>query len=81
LATLTGAHFRNLHVAFKIPCVYAYINKIRTKQAEIIKNNLNPNAHAIGQEEAKHKSIRGLNLEAVKPTNVQMSNCSLEVVK
>jgi hypothetical protein len=45
----------DLHVAIKIPNVYVCINKIRTQQAEIIQNNLNPNAHTIGKEQAKHR--------------------------
>jgi hypothetical protein len=40
---------RVLHLAFKIPYVYHYITKLCSRQAEVILNHENSNAHAIGQ--------------------------------
>jgi hypothetical protein len=68
---------RELHVAFKIPDVYDYITKLCRTQEETILNHVNPNVHGIGQEK---QGIGGLNLAAVRPTTVQLTNCSFRVV-
>jgi hypothetical protein len=46
-----------LHVAFKIPYMYDYINKLCRTQAEIILNHVNPNIHGTGQE-AMHRKYK-----------------------
>jgi hypothetical protein len=38
---------RDLHLAFKIPCVYNYITKLCRRQAEVILNHENPNVREI----------------------------------
>jgi hypothetical protein len=52
---------REMHMALKIPYVYDYITKFCRKRAEVIKNHLNPNVRAIGQDEGmyrKHKRLK-----------------------
>jgi hypothetical protein len=49
---------RDLHLAFKIPYVYDYITKLCRRHAEVILNHENPNAHAIGQGEPRHRKYR-----------------------
>jgi hypothetical protein len=68
---------RELHVAFKIPHVYDYITKLWRAQAELTLNYVNRNVRGIGQGEARHR--RNLNLAAVRPTTVQLTNCSFRV--
>jgi hypothetical protein len=46
---------RDLHLAFKIPYVYDYIDKLSRRQAEARLNHQNPSVHAIGQGEARHR--------------------------
>jgi hypothetical protein len=46
---------RNLHLAFKISYVCDYITKLCRRQAEVILNYENPNVHAIGQGEPRHR--------------------------
>jgi hypothetical protein len=53
---------RDLHLAFKIPYVYDYITKLCRRQAEVILNHENPNVHAIGQGEPRHRKYRRLKL-------------------
>jgi hypothetical protein len=53
---------RDLHLAFKIPCVYDYITKLRRRQAEVILNHENPNVRAIGQGEPRHRKYKRLKL-------------------
>jgi hypothetical protein len=43
---------RNLHMAFKLPCVYDYITKSYRQQAEVIQYHENANVHNIGQGKA-----------------------------
>ncbi|PNF41703.1 hypothetical protein B7P43_G03453 [Cryptotermes secundus] len=40
---------RDLHLAFKIPYIYAYITELCRKQAEVIQNHENENVRNIGQ--------------------------------
>jgi hypothetical protein len=42
---------RDLHLAFQIPYVYYYTNKMCRRQAEVILNHINPNVRAIGQSQ------------------------------
>jgi hypothetical protein len=51
-----------MHMAFKIPYVYDYITTLCRKQAESIKNHLNPNVGAIWQGEAMHRKHKMLKL-------------------
>jgi hypothetical protein len=53
---------RDLHLAFKIPYVYDYINKLCRRQAEVILNHENPNVRAIGQGVASHRKHKRLKL-------------------
>jgi hypothetical protein len=58
----TRTPVRDLHLLFKIPCVYDYITKLRRRQAEIIQNHPNPNARTIGQGETIHRKYKRLKL-------------------
>jgi hypothetical protein len=42
-------------MAFKIPYVYGYINKLFMTRAEVILKRINPNVRGIGQGEAMHR--------------------------
>jgi hypothetical protein len=44
--------------------------------AEVIQNHDNENVRNIGQGEARHKGIRGLNLAVVKHMTVQVTKLS-----
>jgi hypothetical protein len=57
---------RDLHLAFKIPYFYDYINKLCRRQAEVILNHENPNVHAIRQGEARHRKHKRLKLGRVQ---------------
>jgi hypothetical protein len=63
-------------VAFRIPYVYNYITKLCRTQAEISLNHVNPNVHGIGQGEAMNRNCKRL-----RPSAVQLTNCSFSVVK
>jgi hypothetical protein len=52
----------DLHVAFKIPYIYDYITKLCRQQAEVIQNHDNGNVRNIGQDEARHRKCKRLNL-------------------
>jgi hypothetical protein len=60
-------------MAFQIPYVYDYITKTCKQQTEVIQNHENENVRYIGQGEARHKIIRGLNLAAGMCMTVQVS--------
>jgi hypothetical protein len=64
-------------MAFKIPFMHDYKNKLRKTQAEIILNNVNHNLRGTGQKEGGHRT--GLNFAAVRPTTVQRTNCKLSL--
>jgi hypothetical protein len=51
---------REMHVAFKIPCVYDYITKLCRRQAEVILNHRNPIVRGIRQGEAMHRKYERL---------------------
>jgi hypothetical protein len=51
-----------LHLAFKIPYVCDYINKLRSTEAEVILKHVNPNAHGIGKGEARRRKYKRLKL-------------------
>jgi hypothetical protein len=61
---------RDFDVAFAIPWVYDYTTISCRKQAIVIQNHQNPNVRAIRQGKLYTGNARGLNLEAVRPTNV-----------
>jgi hypothetical protein len=63
---------RELHVASKLHYVYDYITKLSRKQ--IIQDHLSPNVRRIGQGEDMRRKYNRLNLAAVSPTTVQVSN-------
>jgi hypothetical protein len=50
-------------------------------QAEVIRSHVNPNVCGIGQGEAMRRKYKRLNLAAVSPTTVQLTNCSFRVGK
>jgi hypothetical protein len=60
-----------VHVAFKIPYVYDCITKLCRTQAEVM---------VLEKEKPGIGSIRGLNLAAVRPTAVQLTDFSFGVV-
>jgi hypothetical protein len=68
-------------VAFKIPYVYDYIHKLCRTQAEAVLNRVNPNYVVLDKEKPCRRGIKGLNLAAVRPTTVQLTDCSFGVVK
>jgi hypothetical protein len=49
---------REMHVAFTIPYVYNYINKLCRTQAEGILNHRNPIVHGFGQGEPMHRKYK-----------------------
>jgi hypothetical protein len=51
-----------LHVAFKIPCVYDYIIKLCRTQEEVTIIHLNTNVRGTGQREAVHRKYEKLKL-------------------
>jgi hypothetical protein len=51
--------------------------KLCRQQAEVIQNHENKHVCGIGQGEAKHKNIRGLNLAVVKLMTVQVTKLPL----
>jgi hypothetical protein len=63
---------RELHMTFKIPCVYGYITELCSRKAEVILNHIISNLRGIGQEEPVRRSTRCLNLAAVRPTTLQL---------
>jgi hypothetical protein len=72
-----------LHVALKIIYLCDYITILLRTQAVVILNHVNPNIEVcgIGQEKPVTGSKRGVNLSAVRPTAIQLTNCSFGVVK
>jgi hypothetical protein len=64
-----GTHVHHLHMAFKIPYVIDYITKLCRTQAQIILNHVNPNAHGIGQGEARHMKYKRLKLGTSQACN------------
>jgi hypothetical protein len=71
---------RELHVAFRILCVYDCINKVCRTQAEVFLNHANPNVRGTGQGEAWHSMYKGLNMAAVTSTTVWLTNCNFREV-
>jgi hypothetical protein len=63
-------------MVFKIP--YDYITKLCRPETEIILNQLIQMHMVMDNEKPGIESIRGLNLVAVRPMNVQLTNCSSE---
>jgi hypothetical protein len=53
---------RDLHMAFKISCVYDYITKLCRQQAEVIQNDDNEKVRNIGQGEARRRKYKRLKL-------------------
>jgi hypothetical protein len=51
-----------MHVAFQIPYINNYITKSCRQQAEVIQNHENENVRYTGQDEAKHRKCKSLNL-------------------
>jgi hypothetical protein len=48
-----------LHMAFEIPYVYDYVNKLCRAQAELILNHVNSNVRGVGQGEVRHRKFGG----------------------
>jgi hypothetical protein len=63
---------RDLHTAFNLPYVYGYVRKLCRRQTEAIQNHENAHVLGIGQDEARHRKYRGINLAVVKLTTVQV---------
>jgi hypothetical protein len=75
-------HLMHLFNHCQIPYVHDYMTKWCRRQAEVILNQENTNVRAIVQGEVMHrKYTRGLNLAAVMPTTVQVSNCRLNKLR
>jgi hypothetical protein len=53
---------RELHVGFKILCVYDYITKLCSTQTEVILNHVNPNVCGTVQGETRHRKYKRLKL-------------------
>jgi hypothetical protein len=53
---------RDVHVAFQIPLVYAYITNSCRQQAEVIQHHENENVRYIGQGEARHRKYKRIKL-------------------
>jgi hypothetical protein len=51
---------RDLHLAFQIPFVYAYITKLCMQQAEVIQNLDNENVRTSGKGEARRRKYKML---------------------
>jgi hypothetical protein len=68
--------FTLVRVAFIITYVYDYVTKLCRTQAEV-----NPKLRRTEQEEARNRSIRTLNLAAVRLMAVQLTNCNFRAVK
>ena len=51
----------DLHMVFKIPCVYDFITELCRRQAKVIQNH-NENIRNIGQGEAQHRKYKRLKL-------------------
>jgi hypothetical protein len=49
-------------VIFKIPYIYDYVTKLCRTQAEVFLNHVNPNVSGTGQEEARHRECKKLEL-------------------
>jgi hypothetical protein len=58
---------RELHVAFKILCVYDYITKFCSTLAEVILNHVNPNIRGIGQGETRNGKHKRLKFDSSQP--------------
>jgi hypothetical protein len=71
----SGCILASAHTGTRFAYVYDYVTKLCSRQAEVILNHENPNVHAIGQGGPRHRKYKRLNLVAVKPTTVQVSNC------
>jgi hypothetical protein len=53
---------RDLHMAFKLPCIYDYMTKLCRKQAEVIQNHENANIRNVGQSEPRHSIYKWFKL-------------------
>jgi hypothetical protein len=71
---------REMYKALKIHYIYDSITKLRRKQAEVIRNRLNPNVLATGKKRPCIGSMIGFNLAMVRPTTVQVNNCRFGMV-
>jgi hypothetical protein len=60
--------------------MYDYITKLCRAQEEVILNHVNPTVLDMGKEKPGTGSTRALNLEAIRPMTVQLTNCSFRVV-
>jgi hypothetical protein len=68
---------RDLHTTFSLPYVYDYITKLCKQQREVRQNHENEHVSSIGQGEARHRNIRGVNLTVVKLKTVQETKLPL----
>jgi hypothetical protein len=68
-------------MTLKSPYLYDFIAKLCRSQAEVIPNHLNPNVRGVDKNKAWIKSKRGLNLVAVRPVTIQVTNCTFRAIK
>jgi hypothetical protein len=59
IGNFQGAN-RDLHMAFKLPYIYAYITKLCRQHAEVIQNHENENVRNTGQGEPRHRKYKRL---------------------
>jgi hypothetical protein len=53
---------RELHVVFKMPCVYDFTAQLVRQQARVVQNHETANFGNIGQDETMHRKYRRLTL-------------------
>jgi hypothetical protein len=53
---------RELHVTFKITCVYGHVTELCRTQAEVNVNHIHPYIHGTGQGEARGRKYRRFKL-------------------
>jgi hypothetical protein len=56
------AQVREWHVAFQVPFIYDYINKLCRQQAEDLQSHKNANICDIGKGETQHRKYKKLKL-------------------
>jgi hypothetical protein len=60
--SLRGTLTRDLHMAFKIPCLYDFVTKLCRQQATVTLNHENVNIRNINQGMAQHRKYKRLKL-------------------
>jgi hypothetical protein len=68
---------RELHVTFRVACIYDYVTKLRRQKAEVIHFHKMQMFATSEKAIPDTKNIRGLCLGAVKSTSVQVTKLPL----